>query len=245
MKKWLRLGVALTLGASGGWAVDWIARYPKPEGYVSDFARVVDAAGKSQIEAYATGVEKATGARIAFVTVPSLEGEPVEDVAGAIFRGWGTGETGKPNEVLLLFSIAEHRFRLEEGRSLAAILPGGLGDDALREMGPHYATATWATLWLPPRKPSVLLSPRPNMCRLPARLPHRRNPRSLPDYWGWMPMAAAAAAAIVWLLLRKRRGGRASFGGRGSGGFGAFDSGDGFGGFGGADSGGGRASSDW
>ena len=37
-----------------------------------------------------------------------------------------------------------------------------------------------------------------------------------------------------------------SWGGRGSGGFGGFDSGDGgFGGFGGGDSGGGGASSDW
>ena len=245
MKKWLRLGVALTLGASGGWAVDWIARYPKPEGYVSDFARVVDAAGKSQIEAYATGVEKATGARIAFVTVPSLEGEPVEDVAGAIFRGWGTGETGKPNEVLLLFSIAEHRFRLEEGRSLAAILPGGLGDDALREMGPALRNGDMGDAMAAAAQTVGAAIAQAKHARLPARLPHRRNPRSLPDYWGWMPMAAAAAAAIVWLLLRKRRGGRASFGGRGSGGFGAFDSGDGFGGFGGGDSGGGGASSDW
>jgi uncharacterized protein len=121
MKKRLRLGVALALGASGGWAVDWIARYPKPEGYVSDFAQVIDAAGKTQIEAYAASVEQ--GARMAFVTIPSLEGEPIQGVAGAMFRGWEPGETGKENGILLLFSIAEHRFRLEESRSLAAIYP--------------------------------------------------------------------------------------------------------------------------
>ena len=39
--------------------------------------------------------------------------------------------------------------------------------------------------------------------------------------------------------------GRSTWGGRGSGGFGGYDSGDGFGGFGGGDFGGGGASSDW
>ena len=65
MKKWLRLGVVLALGASGGWAVDWKARYPKPEGYVSDFAQVIDAASRSQLEAYAASVQQATGAQMA------------------------------------------------------------------------------------------------------------------------------------------------------------------------------------
>jgi uncharacterized protein len=50
---------------------------------------------------------------------------------------------------------------------------------------------------------------------------------------------------LPWLLLGNLMGGRSSYGGRGSGGFGGFDSGDGFGGFGGGDSGGGGASSDW
>jgi hypothetical protein len=58
-------------------------------------------------------------------------------------------------------------------------------------------------------------------------------------------MLIAVVAALAWLLIRRRTGRRASFGGRGSGGFGAFDSGDGFGGFGGADSGAGCISSDW
>ena len=53
--------------------------------------------------------------------------------------------------------------------------------------------------------------------------------------WGFLP----------WLILGNMMGGRGSFGGRSSGGFGGYDSGDSFGGFGGGDSGGGGASSDW
>ena len=46
-------------------------------------------------------------------------------------------------------------------------------------------------------------------------------------------------------LILGTRCGRSTWGSRGSGGFGGYDSGDGFGGFGGGDSGGGGASSDW
>ena len=243
MKKRLRLGVVLALGASVGWPVDWIARYPKPESYVSDFAQVVDAAGKTQIEAYAAGVERATGARMAFVTIPSLEGEPIEGVAGAIFRGWGTGETGKENEVLLLFSIAEHRFRLEEGRRLAAILPRGLSDDALREMRPALRHDDIGDAVAAAAQIVGTAIAEAKHAHLTARPPHRRHPPAIADYWNWMLIVSVAA--LAWLLLGKRTRGRASYGGRGSGGFGAFDSGDGFGGFGGADSSPGSASSDW
>jgi uncharacterized protein len=136
MKKRLRLGVVLALGASLGWAVDWKARYPKPEGYVSDFAHVIDAASRSQIEAYATSVEQATGAQMAFVTIPSLEGEPVEDVANTIFRAWGVGEKGKNDGIMLLLSIGDRRSRLEVGYGIEPILPDGLAGDVLREMRP-------------------------------------------------------------------------------------------------------------
>jgi uncharacterized protein len=243
MKKRLRLGVALALGASVGWPVDWIARYPKPESYLSDFAQVVDAAGKTRIEAYAASVEQATGARMAFVTIPSVEGEPIEDVAGAIFRGWGTGESGKENGVLLLFSIAEHRFRLEEGRSLAVILPGRLSDDVLREMSPALRKDDMGDAVAAAAQTVGAAIAEAKHVRLSARPPHRRNSAAIVDYWNWILLVVAVA--LAWLLLGCRTRGRASYGGRGTGGFGAFDSGDGFGGFGGADSGHGSASSDW
>ena len=73
--------------------MDWKAL--KPQGYVSDFADVIDPASQGQLEAYCAAVERATGAQIALVTIPSLEGEPIEDVANTIFRAWGVGQKGK------------------------------------------------------------------------------------------------------------------------------------------------------
>lgn len=262
MRKWLRLGVAVALGASGGWAVDWNARYPKPEGYVSDFAHVIDAASKKQIEIYAAGVEHDTGVRMSFVIIPSLEGEPMEGVADSIFRGWGTGERGDDNGVLLLLSVAEHRLRLVEGAGPASILPGSLADDVLDAMRPALRKNDAGDALTAAAAAVGTAIGTAKHVHLSARLPHRRNLPDITDHLNWM--LAVGAIALVLLLSRApgpranagilgmlpwlvagERGGRSSFGCRGSGGFGGFDSGDGFGGFGGADSGAGGASSDW
>ena len=70
------------------------------------------------------GVRKAAPAcRWRLVTLPSLDGEPVEDVANSIFRKWGIGQKGKNDGILLLLAIAEHKSRLEIGYGLEPILP--------------------------------------------------------------------------------------------------------------------------
>jgi uncharacterized protein len=99
---------------------------------------------------------------------------------------------------------------------------------------------------------------------LTAQMPRRIHRRAI-DSIPW-PMLLGGLFLLVWLMRAGGRGsgygggggggflpglilgnmmGRSTWGGRGSGGFGGYDSGDGFGGFGGGDSGGGGASSDW
>ena len=262
MKNWLRVSVLLGLFASAGSAVDW--KTLKPQGYVSDFAGAIDAASKSQLEAYCGTVESSTGVQMALVTIATLEGEPIEDVANTIYRAWGVGLKGKNEGVLLLLAINDRRNRLEVGYGLEPIVPDGLAGNVLREMRPalreqHYGEALMAAAetiggTVAKAKGVALTS------RLPRRI------RSTPtDSIPW-PVIVGGIGLLVFLF---RRGGprgygggggggflpglilgnmmsRGSWGGRGSGGFDGPDSGDGgFGGFGGGDSGGGGASSDW
>src|ERR1700689_193712 len=76
----------------------------KPQGYVSDFAEVVDQASRAEIESYAARVKQATGAELAFATIQSLQGEPIEDVANDLFHAWGIGRKGEDDGVLFLLS---------------------------------------------------------------------------------------------------------------------------------------------
>ena len=81
----------------------------KPQGYVSDFANVIDAESRNRIDLYAARLEKATGAQIAIVTLTTLEGEPIEDVANDLFRRWGIGQKGQDNGLLFLLVIRDRR----------------------------------------------------------------------------------------------------------------------------------------
>jgi uncharacterized protein len=266
MKKWLRLGVVLALGASGGWAVDWKARYPKPEGYVSDFAHVIDASSKSQLEAYCTSVEQATGAEIALVTIPSLENEPIEDVANTIFRAWGVGQKGKNEGILLLLSMGDHHSRLEVGYGLEPILPDGLDGDILREMRPALRQNDVGDAMVAAAATIGSAIAQAKNVQLQAHLPQRRTKPAVSDRIPWTLIlgglfllslllraggprgtgkGGGGLGFLGGMLLGNLMGGISGSGARGSGGFGGFDSGDGFGGFGGGDSGGGGASSGW
>src|SRR5262245_26697336 len=109
MQKSLWLGIALALSAGAGHAVEW--KTLRPQGYVSDFAGVVDVASKAQLEAYCLKLENSTKVQLALVTIRSLEREPVEDVARAIFQAWGVGHKDSNDGVLLLLSIADRRSR--------------------------------------------------------------------------------------------------------------------------------------
>ena len=73
---------------------------------------MIDAGSRARLEAYAAAVERSTGAQMALVTIPTLNGEPVDDVANTIYRAWGIGQKGKNEGVLLLLSIRDRRSRL-------------------------------------------------------------------------------------------------------------------------------------
>jgi uncharacterized protein len=265
MRKWLRLGVWLALSASAGWSVDWTAY--KPQGYVSDFANVVDAASKAKIETYCAEVERSTGAQMALVTIPSLQGEPIEDVANTIARAWGVGQKGKNEGVLLLLSIQDRRSRLEVGYGLEPILPDGLSGATLREMRPALRQGQYGEALIAATQTIGSAIANAKHVTIQAPLPRQIQPGTT-DAFPW-PVIVGFVLIFLWMMRAgaargyggySRGGGggflpglvlgnvlgRSTWGSRGSGGFGGYDSGDGgFGGFGGGDFGGGGASSDW
>jgi len=135
MKKFSRLALLLCLAAAAALATDFATL--KPQGYVSDFAQVVSPESRAQLERYCAALEQSTGVQVALVTLPSLDGQPVEDVANDMFRKWGVGKKGQDNGLLLLLSIRDRRSRLEVGYGLEPIITDGDAGDLLRAMRPY------------------------------------------------------------------------------------------------------------
>jgi uncharacterized protein len=235
-------------------AVDWKAL--KPEGYVSDFARVVDPQSKAALEQYCAAVQNSTGAQIALVTLPSLQGEPVEDVANTIFHAWGVGSKGKNDGIMLLLAVGDRRSRLEVGYGLEGAVPDGFAGSILDDMRPALRQQQYGEAMMAAAQTIGSTVAKAKGVAINAQLP-RRIHRSPTDAIPW-PVVVGGGLIIFWLIFGGGFGGgflpglilgnmmgRSTFGSRSGGGFGGYDSGDSFGGFGGGDSGGGGASSDW
>ena len=105
----------------------------KPQGWVSDFAGIMSNETKAQISDLCTSIEKATGAEIAVVTVPSLEGMVVEEYAVKLFKEWGIGKKGKDNGVLFLIAPNERKTRIEVGYGLEPVITDGRAGEIIRE----------------------------------------------------------------------------------------------------------------
>ncbi len=115
----LLLLIATTVSLLGGGTK---RDFPRPIGYVNDFANVVDVPSKDQLAALCAEVDKKTNAQIAVVTVQTLAGSPIEDYALHLFNEWGIGH--KDNRgLLILLSMAEQKYRIEVGRGFENLFP--------------------------------------------------------------------------------------------------------------------------
>ena len=96
---------------------------PYLSGRVVDHAEILSAATRQQVDATLKAHEDKTTDQIVVLTVPSLEGDSVEQFATKVFDAWKLGQKGKDNGVLLLVSPKDRRLRIEVGYGLEGKLP--------------------------------------------------------------------------------------------------------------------------
>ncbi|MGC9605216.1 MAG: TPM domain-containing protein [Minisyncoccia bacterium] len=108
------------------------AEYPKPTGYVNDFARLLshDTAGSLNQELIV--FEKKTTIEIAVVTVSSLNGESIENYTRELANAWGVGKRGQNNGVVFLIAPNERKMRIETASGARLILTDSQAD-AIRD----------------------------------------------------------------------------------------------------------------
>jgi uncharacterized protein len=233
----------------------------KPQGYVSDFANVLDSQSRAQLEAYCARVEQATGVQMALVTLKSLDEEPIEDVTNTLYRQWGVGKKGKDEGILFLLAIQDHRDRIEVGYGLEPILPDGFDGSITRGIQPLLRQGSYGPAMLAAAGQIGSAIARAKGITPDARA--RTRDRTVSTRHS-LPFPLIIIGIVVLLFLLRGGGGggggllagmflgnligggRGGGSGWGGGGFGGGDGGGGgFGGFGGGDSGGGGASGSW
>lgn len=87
----------------------------KPQTYVNDYAKILSLDQVSQLESKIETFEKSSTNEITVVTIASLDGDVIENVAQEIFTKWGIGKKDKNNGVLLLISLGDRKTRIHTG----------------------------------------------------------------------------------------------------------------------------------
>jgi uncharacterized protein len=77
-----------------------LAVFPRPDGYVNDFASVLEEADEIYLETFLANLERDTSAEVVVATVESLDGMSIEEYASRLFADWGLGQKDRDNGVL-------------------------------------------------------------------------------------------------------------------------------------------------
>lgn len=230
--------------------------FPKPEGYVNDFANIINPAEQSKIEAIARTVEEKTGIEIAVATMPSMEPYgSIEQYSIALATEWGIGKKGKDDGMLLVVALAERKTRIEVGYGLEGIFPDGLvGRIMDTSMVPYFQNNDFSTgLAKAVEGIAGVISEEYDVdfsnISVNESQKYTETTRSSGGissrYFYFLFFLLIAGGRFLWPLLflsgaSRRRYFRGGFGGSSRGGFGG--GGGGFSGFGGGSFGGGGAS---
>ena len=91
---------------------------PRLQGYVNDYAGMISPSAKSKIEQGLKTFEQSDSTQIVILTIPSLEGENIEEFSIKVAEAWKIGQQQKDNGILLIASKQERKIRVEVGRGL-------------------------------------------------------------------------------------------------------------------------------
>jgi uncharacterized protein len=91
---------------------------PRLQGNVNDYAGMISPSAKSKIEEGLNAFEQSDSTQIVILTIPSLEGENIEEFSIKVAEAWKIGQLQKDNGILLIVSKQERKIRIEVGRGL-------------------------------------------------------------------------------------------------------------------------------
>lgn len=120
--------LVILLTASAAFSQDWQSSLPQPTGQVNDFAGVLDAATKQQLETRLREFKQKTNPQvdIAVAIVNTTGDRPMFDYSLALARQWkiGSKETDNPG-ALLCVAIADRKYYTQVSKDLEDELPDG------------------------------------------------------------------------------------------------------------------------
>jgi uncharacterized protein len=249
--RWSSLSRVWWVLAACAWgcaAAAWARDVPELRARVNDLAGTLEPAQVRALEAKLETHEQATGQQFVLLTVPSLEGDPIEDFSIRTVEKWKLGQKKVDDGLLMVVAPNDRKLRIEVGYGLEGEIPDAFASAVIREvLTPAFRRGAYAEGI--DQAFDLLIAKGRGIAVAP---PKRRTRESASELF---PIVVLGMMLLIGLSKflpgnRRRRGRHLGwYGGFGGGGFGGGGfgggGGGGFGGGGGGGFGGGGASGNW
>jgi len=120
--------VILAIVALSFVTIAYAQQYPKPTGYVNDFAQLFTQEQGKSLNDELVAFEKETTIEITVVTVPWLNNQNIEDYTRGLAKEWGVGKRDQNNGVVFLIAPKERKMRIEIASGVCATLTDNRAD---------------------------------------------------------------------------------------------------------------------
>lgn len=232
----------------------------KPNTLVNDYANVLSADQKQQLETKLVAFNDSSSTQIAIAILKSVGDYDINEYAVELGRKWGVGQSGKNNGIMIVVAVGDRKISIQTGYGLEGALPDIYAKRIIdNDIKPNFRTGNYYT-GLDEATTSIIKYTRGEY--------KNDSPKASSKKGGSGSIIIIIIIVIVIIIIMRKGGGGGSEviggrgasnalfwamlfgsgGGRSSGGWGGGSSGGGgggFGGFGGGSFGGGGSSGSW
>jgi len=107
---------------------------PALTAHVTDLANLLTPAEEQALEARLAQFERETSHQLAVLTVPTLEGEPIESFSLRVAEKWRLGQRGLDNGMLLVVASQDRQARVEVGYGLEGVVPDAIANRVIEDV---------------------------------------------------------------------------------------------------------------
>jgi uncharacterized protein len=112
---------------------------------VNDLAGLLSPSERAALEAKLEAYEQASGQQFVLLTVPSLEGDPIEDFSIRVAEKWKVGRKGKDDGLILIIAPQDRKMRIEVGYGLEGDIPDAVAARVIRDtLTPAFRASAYA-----------------------------------------------------------------------------------------------------
>jgi uncharacterized protein len=174
---------------------------PPLSGRVQDQAHLLTPETVQKLEQKLAAFERETSNQVVVLTVPSLQGDDIDQFSIRVADVWKIGQKGKDNGVLLVIAQAERKVRIEVGMGLQGALPDITAGRISREVMRPYLKLGDYNQGVTVGVDSIIAATKGEFTGTGQSARKPASPNTLPSFLN-MLLGSAIAAAIAGLTSR-------------------------------------------